>query len=161
MPGPDPNESKEEEKERRVKQDVLKALQGSERFTPEERKEIAETIESEVAKLLPELPEGIAEIVSKAMGLAIGAADRLVYEKDRCLSNSCPRSEGCATESAASPAWSGLANLARFQHLHALSVDPVAEALARNRAAAQQSRWVAEYSTHHLRLSYDDTRHSW
>jgi hypothetical protein len=83
MPGPDPNESKEEEKERRVKQDVLKALQGSERFTPQGREEIAETIESEVAKLLPELPEGIAEIVSKAMGLAIGAADRLVYQKDQ------------------------------------------------------------------------------
>ena len=74
MPGPDPNESKEEEKERRVKQDVLKALRGSERFTPEEREEIAETIESEVAKLLPELPEGIAEIVSKAMDLAEGLA---------------------------------------------------------------------------------------
>ena len=83
MPGPDPNESKEEEKERRVKQDVLKALQGSERFTPQEREEIAETIESEIAKLLPELPEEIAEIVSKAMGLAIGAADRLVYQKDQ------------------------------------------------------------------------------
>ena len=79
MPGPDPNESKEEEKERRVKQDVLKALQGNERFTPEEREEIAETIESEVAKLLP---EGIAEIVSKAMGLAIGAADRLVDQQE-------------------------------------------------------------------------------
>jgi hypothetical protein len=84
MPGPDPNESKEEEKEKQVKQDVLKALQGSERFTPEKREEIAETIESEVAKLLP---EGIAEIVSKAMGLAIGAADRLVDQQEHPPTN--------------------------------------------------------------------------
>jgi len=82
MSDPDPNESKEEKKERQVKQDVLKALQGSEQFTPEEREEIAETIESEVVRLLPELPEGIAEIVSKAMGLALGAADKLVDQQE-------------------------------------------------------------------------------
>ncbi len=46
------------------------------------RQEIAATIESEVARLLPDLPEGIADIAFKAVGLSLEAADRLVGRQE-------------------------------------------------------------------------------
>jgi hypothetical protein len=79
MSNPDPKETSEEQP---VKNGALKALEGSDRFTPEERREIAATIESEVARLLPELPEGIADIAFKAVGLSLEAADRLVGRQE-------------------------------------------------------------------------------
>lgn len=78
-----PKNREDEGKTRQVKQGALKALEGSGRFTPEEREGIASTIESEVARLLPELPEGIAEIAFKAVGLSLEAADRLVDQQER------------------------------------------------------------------------------
>ena len=80
MSDPDPKETSKEEQP--VKNGALKALAGSDRFTPEERQEIAATIESEVAKLLPDLPEGIAEMAFKAVGLSLEAADRLVGRQE-------------------------------------------------------------------------------
>ena len=67
-----------EEKADQVKQSAMKALEDNGRFTPEEREEIASTIESEVAKLLPELPEGIAEIAARAMELSLNVAEKLI-----------------------------------------------------------------------------------
>jgi hypothetical protein len=74
--------SDSEDKTGQVKQGALKALEGSDRFTPEEREGIAETIESEIARLLPDLPEGIAEIAFKAIGLSLGAADKLTDQQE-------------------------------------------------------------------------------
>ena len=71
-----------EDKTGQVKQGALKALEGSGRFTPEEREGIAETIESEIARLLPDLPEGIAEIAFKALGLSLDAADKLTDQQE-------------------------------------------------------------------------------
>ncbi|MEE8389809.1 MAG: hypothetical protein V3S14_03300 [Anaerolineae bacterium] len=80
MSDSNPKDKNEEngEKTEQVKQGALKALEGSDRFTAEEQEGIAATIESEIARLLPELPEGIAEIVFKAIGLSLDAADKLV-----------------------------------------------------------------------------------
>jgi CRISPR/Cas system-associated protein Cas10 (large subunit of type III CRISPR-Cas system) len=79
MSDSDPNELKEEEKQAgQVREGALKALEGSDRFTAQEREEIASTIEAEVAKLLPELPEGIADIAFKALGLSLDIADKIV-----------------------------------------------------------------------------------
>ena len=79
MTDPDPHKPKEEEKqEGQVREGALKALEGSDRFTAQEREDIASTIESEVAKLLPELPEGIADIAFKALGLSLGVADKIL-----------------------------------------------------------------------------------
>ncbi len=75
------------EKAGQVKQGALKALEGNDRFTPEEREEIASTIESEIARLLPELPEGIAEIAFKAIGLSLDAADKLVDQQEHPSTN--------------------------------------------------------------------------
>ena len=72
-----------DEKAGQVKQGALKALESSDRFTPEEQEGIAATIESEIARLLPELPEGIAEIAFKAIGLSLETADRLVDQQER------------------------------------------------------------------------------
>ena len=84
MADSDPTDkNKENEKAGQVKQSALKALEGSDRFTPEEQEGIAATIESEIARLLPELPEGIAEIAFKAIGLSFDAADRLVDQQER------------------------------------------------------------------------------
>lgn len=83
MSDPKNKNREDEEKTRQVKQGALKALEGSGRFTPEELEGIASTIESEVARLLPELPEGIAEIAFKAVGLSLEAADRLVDQQER------------------------------------------------------------------------------
>jgi hypothetical protein len=80
MANPDPKETSKEEQP--IRNGALKALAGSDRFTPEERQEIAATIESEVAKLLPDLPEGIADMAFKAVGLSIEAADRLASRKE-------------------------------------------------------------------------------
>ncbi len=81
MSDSDPKELSEEEQP--VKNGALKALADSDRFTPEERQEIAATIESEIARLLPELPEGIADIAFKAVGLSLEAADRLVGRREK------------------------------------------------------------------------------
>ena len=43
---------------------------------------IAQTIESEIARLLPDLPEGIAEMAFKALGLSLDAADRLTGQQE-------------------------------------------------------------------------------
>ena len=84
MADSDPKDkNRESEKTEQVKQGALKALEGSDRFTPEEREGIASTIESEIARLLPELPEGIAEIAFKAIGLSLETADRLVDQQER------------------------------------------------------------------------------
>jgi hypothetical protein len=80
MSDPDPKELGAEEQP--VKNGALKALAGSDRFTPEERQEIAATIESEIARLLPDLPEGIADIAFKAVGLSLEAADKLVGRQE-------------------------------------------------------------------------------
>ena len=69
----DPKEPKEGEKQAgQVREGALKGLEGSDRFTTQEREEIASTIEAEVAKLLPELPEGIADIAFKALAASAG-----------------------------------------------------------------------------------------
>jgi hypothetical protein len=83
MSNPTSEEQDDEKKTGQVKQGALKALEGSARFTAEEQQEIASTIESEVAKLLPDLPEGIAEIAFKALGLSLNLTDRLVSQEDR------------------------------------------------------------------------------
>ena len=80
MSNPNPKETSKEEQP--IKDGALKALEDSDRFTPEERQEIAATIESEVAKLLPDLPEGIAEMAFKAVGLSLEAADRLAGRQE-------------------------------------------------------------------------------
>ncbi len=80
MSNPDPPENKD--KTGQVKQGALKALEGSDRFTPEEQEGIAATIESEIARLLPDLPEGIAEMAFKAIGLSLDAADRLTGQQE-------------------------------------------------------------------------------
>jgi hypothetical protein len=85
MSDPDPKETSKEEQP--VKNGALKALAGSDRFTPEERQEIAATIESEIAKLLPDLPEGIADMAFKAVGLSLEAADRLVGRQENSAEN--------------------------------------------------------------------------
>ena len=71
----------DEKKAEQVKQGALKALEGSDRFTPEEQHEIASTIESEVSKLLPDLPEGIADIAFKALGLSLNVTDKLLDQQ--------------------------------------------------------------------------------
>jgi len=70
------------EEQAKVKDGALKALAGSDRFTTEEQEAIASTIEAEVAKLLPDLPKGIAEIAFKAVVLSLDAADKLVGKPD-------------------------------------------------------------------------------
>jgi hypothetical protein len=83
MSDPDPKESKEEEEQAgQVREGALKALEGSGRFTSQEREEIASTIEAEVAKLLPDLPEGIADIAFKALGLSLGVADKILDQPE-------------------------------------------------------------------------------
>lgn len=72
------NPPQDDEKNDQVKQGALKALESSDRFTPEEQHEIAATIQSEVSKLLPDLPEGIAELAFKALGLSLNMTDKLV-----------------------------------------------------------------------------------
>ena len=85
MSDSNPKDTNEENEEKtgQVKQGSLKALEGSDRFTPEEQEGIAATIESEIARLLPELPEGIAEIAFKAIGLSLDAVDKLVDQQER------------------------------------------------------------------------------
>lgn len=83
MSNPPPEEQDDENKTGQVKQGALKALEGNDRFTPEEQQEIASTIESEVTKLLPDLPEGIAEIAFKALGLSLNMADKLLDQQER------------------------------------------------------------------------------
>jgi CRISPR/Cas system-associated protein Cas10 (large subunit of type III CRISPR-Cas system) len=88
MSDPDPKESKEEEEQAgQVREGALKALEGSSRFTPQEREEIASTIEAEVAKLLPNLPEGIADIAFKALGLSFGVADKILDQPEHPLAD--------------------------------------------------------------------------
>ena len=82
MSNSDPkNKNENTEKAGQVKQGALKALEGSDRFTPEEQYEIAATIQSEVSKLLPDLPEGIADIAFKALGLSLNMTDKLVDQQ--------------------------------------------------------------------------------
>ena len=77
------SDSDPKDKTEQVKQGALKALEGSDRFTPEEQEGIASTIESEIARLLPGgLPEGIAEMAFKAIGLSLGAADKLTGQQE-------------------------------------------------------------------------------
>ena len=57
-------------------------MEGSGRFTAQEQEDIASTIEAEVSKLLPELPEGIAEIAFKALGLSLGVADKILDQPE-------------------------------------------------------------------------------
>ena len=83
MSNPPPEEQNDEKKTGQVKQGALKALEGSARFTPEEQEDIASTIESEVAKLLPDLPEGITEIAFKALGLSLNMTDKLLDQEKR------------------------------------------------------------------------------
>jgi hypothetical protein len=83
MSNPPSEEQDDEKKTGQVKQGALKALEGSGRFTPEEQEDIASTIESEVSKLLPNLPEGIAETVFKALGLSLNMADKLLDQEER------------------------------------------------------------------------------
>ena len=83
MSDPRPEKPDEEKESGRVQTGVLKALRGSGRFTPQEQEDIASTIESEVARLLPELPEGITEIAFKAIGLSLDAADKLAERQER------------------------------------------------------------------------------
>jgi hypothetical protein len=84
MSDADPKESKEKEEQAgQVKEGALKALEGSGRFTPQEQDAIASTIEAEVAKLLPDLPEGIADIAFKALGLSLGVADKILDQPER------------------------------------------------------------------------------
>lgn len=71
------------EETKQVKRSTLEALEGSSRFTPAERDGIASTIEAEIAKLLPELPEGIAEIAARAVGLSIGITEKLADSQER------------------------------------------------------------------------------
>ena len=83
MPDPDPsNPNKKEKKVEQIKLGVMKALESSNRFTPEEQEEIASTIESEIARLLPELPKGITEIAFKAIGLSLDVADKLLDQQE-------------------------------------------------------------------------------
>ena len=81
------SDPKDKDKAGQVKQGALKALEGSSQFTPEEQEGIASTIESEIARLLPELPEGIAEIAFKAIGLSLGAADKLTDRQEPGTTN--------------------------------------------------------------------------
>jgi hypothetical protein len=79
MSDADTKETKEKERQAgQVREGALKALEGSDRFTTQEREEIASTIETEIAKLLPELPEGIADVAFRALGLSLGLADKIV-----------------------------------------------------------------------------------
>ncbi|MCP4537354.1 MAG: hypothetical protein GY832_09420 [Chloroflexi bacterium] len=87
MSDPNPKDGEKTEKAKQVKHGALKALEGSEKFTPEEREGIASTIESEIARLLPELPEGIAEIAFKALGLSLDAADKLTSQQEHPSTN--------------------------------------------------------------------------
>ena len=82
MSDPDPK-NEENANAGQVKQGALKALEGSEKFTPEQQEEIASTIESEIARLLPDLPKGIAEIAFKAIGISLDAADKLVDQQEQ------------------------------------------------------------------------------
>jgi hypothetical protein len=66
-----------------VKQGAQRALEGNDRFTPEEQREIAETIQSEVNKLLPDLPEGIAEIAFRALGISLNMTDKLLNQQEQ------------------------------------------------------------------------------
>jgi hypothetical protein len=81
MSNPPPEEQDDESKTDQMKQGTLKALEGSGRFTAEEQNEIASMIESEVSKLLPDLPDGIAEIAFKALGLSLGMTDKLLDQQ--------------------------------------------------------------------------------
>lgn len=81
MSNPPPEEQDDESKTDQMKQGTLKALEGSDRFTLEEQHEIASTIESEVSKLLPDLPEGIAEIALKALGISLNMTDKLLDQE--------------------------------------------------------------------------------
>ncbi|MDY7076149.1 MAG: hypothetical protein SXV54_04405 [Chloroflexota bacterium] len=75
--------SDSKEKAEQAKQSALAALEHSSRFTPEEQENIASTIQTEIAKLLPQLPEGIAEITAKAVELAMDATEKLIDLQER------------------------------------------------------------------------------
>lgn len=84
MSDPDPKVPEEEEEQGgQVREGALKALEGSGRFTPQEQEEIASTVEAEVAKLLPDLPKGIADIAFKALGLSFGVVDKILDQPER------------------------------------------------------------------------------
>ncbi len=60
-----------------IHQGAWEGLEGEKQLTPEEREAIAATIQSEIAQLLPELPQETADIANRAMGLALSIVDKL------------------------------------------------------------------------------------
>jgi len=65
-----------------VKLATLEKLGASGQFTAEEQQAIASTIQDEIARLLPDLPEGIAEITAKAVGISIDVTEKLLGPKE-------------------------------------------------------------------------------
>ncbi len=69
--------SEPKEKPVTIQQEIHAALTNTAHFTPQEQEEIAETIAAEVARLLPDLPDGIAGIVTRAMGVSLHIAGKI------------------------------------------------------------------------------------